>query len=74
MFVAGMRSVAETGTIPPEVGIWVPVLFLLVAGAYLFIRAASERTIEIFKWIPLLPGFRRKSARAEPGKPKWRWS
>ena len=54
LFVAGMASLTETGTITPRVGMCIPVLFLLVVGWYLFFRAARERTIEIFERLPFL--------------------
>lgn len=50
VFVAGMESLTETGTISPRTGMWAPVIFLLVVGEYLFLRAARERTIKILSF------------------------
>ena len=51
--LAGARSVCETGALPPEIGVWVPDLFLLIACIHLFRRVAREQSIS------LLPGFLR---------------
>jgi len=72
LIVAGMRSVAETGTVPPQLGMWAPVFFLLVAGAHLFFRAARERTIEVFERFPVRLGYWRRGAPEQSGKPGWR--
>jgi len=47
MCLAGMRSVCETGTIPPEIGVWIPDVFLLVAMLYLLRRVANERPVRL---------------------------
>ncbi len=48
LFLAGVRSVGESGFLPPEIGVWVPVLFLVVCGAWLFHQIANEKSINIF--------------------------
>lgn len=51
--LAGVRSIGETGTIPPLFGSWIPDLLLLVFSCYLIYRAANERSINFFdKLIP----------------------
>ena len=47
LFLAGARSVGESGIIPPAVGVWIPVVFLAVCCAVFLRRAASE--------LPLVP-------------------
>jgi len=47
LFLAGMRSLGESGTLPPYVGAWLPVLFLLASGLFLMKRAGEERSIEV---------------------------
>jgi lipopolysaccharide export system permease protein len=47
LFVAGVRSIGETGLISPFLGMWLPVLFLLISCWVLLRRAQSERTIRI---------------------------
>jgi lipopolysaccharide export system permease protein len=46
--LAGMRSICETGLIPPIIGVWVPNLFLLVSGIFLLKRVANERPIYFY--------------------------
>ena len=43
--LAGTRSLCEPGVIPPEVGVWIPDIFLIVAFAYITKRAVKEKTI-----------------------------
>ena len=53
MCLAGVRSVCETGVVPPELGVWLPDVFLLVSCLYLWRRSAKERSINILervKW------------------------
>ena len=45
MCLAGMKSICESGTIPPTFGIWIPDLFLLISCIYLLRRVAHERSI-----------------------------
>jgi lipopolysaccharide export system permease protein len=56
MCLAGVRSLCETGTLSPLVGVWIPDLFLTVSCLYLWHRAVKERPISLpqrirFKWI-----------------------
>jgi hypothetical protein len=51
IFLAGVRSVCETGTVPPVVGVWLPDLFLFISCIVLLRRAAKERPINIFEKI-----------------------
>jgi len=59
MCLAGMRSVCETGTIPPEIGVWIPDVFLLIAMVYLLRRVANERPVHL----PVPGAWRRRKAR-----------
>jgi lipopolysaccharide export system permease protein len=45
MCLAGTRSLCEPGVIPPEVGVWMPDVFLIGAYATITRRAANEKTI-----------------------------
>lgn len=45
MCLAGMRSICETGNIPPAYGIWIPDVFLLISCICLILRVANERSI-----------------------------
>jgi lipopolysaccharide export system permease protein len=45
MCLAGTRSLCEAGAIPPEVGVWIPDVFLIVAYATISRRAVKEKTI-----------------------------
>jgi len=47
MCLAGMKSICESGTIPPTFGIWIPDLFLLISCIYLLRRVAHERSINL---------------------------
>ncbi len=58
LFVAGMRGIGEIGTIPPQVGMWVPDFFLGIVAVYLFSRAAKERSISITEKLPFRKGYR----------------
>ena len=46
--LAGARSICETGLLPPEIGVWVPDLFLAASLFYLFRNVAKERPIDFF--------------------------
>ncbi|MBU2497270.1 MAG: LPS export ABC transporter permease LptF [Proteobacteria bacterium] len=48
LFLAGVRSIGETGTLSPAFGAWLPDLFLVVSCIFLLRRAARERSINIF--------------------------
>jgi lipopolysaccharide export system permease protein len=48
LFLAGVRSVGETGTVSPFIGPWLPNLFLLLSCLYLLRRAGRERSIHLF--------------------------
>ncbi|UCF55865.1 MAG: LptF/LptG family permease, partial [Deltaproteobacteria bacterium] len=55
MWLAGVRSLCETGALSPVIGVWFPVLFLLISCSYLWYRATKEHPINIlerirFKW------------------------
>ena len=45
--LAGARSICESGALPPEFGVWVPDLLLLILGSYLIKRVANERSINL---------------------------
>ncbi|MBW1999140.1 MAG: LPS export ABC transporter permease LptF [Deltaproteobacteria bacterium] len=49
--LAGVRSIGETGVLPPHVGPWLPVIFLSFACGYLFYRAANERPLPLLERI-----------------------
>jgi len=48
LFLAGVRSVGETGTLSPAIGAWLPVLFLAVSCILFFRRVGKERSINLF--------------------------
>jgi len=45
----GVERVCETGALAPEIGIWLPDIFLLLSCVYLLRRVSRERSINIFK-------------------------
>ena len=45
--LAGTRSICESGALPPEFGVWIPDLLLLILGSYLIKRVANERSINL---------------------------
>lgn len=47
MCLAGMKSICESGSIPPSFGMWIPDLFLLISCIYLLRRVAHERSINL---------------------------
>ena len=49
MFFIGVRSLCETGTINPYIGMWIPDLFLLGCCIYLYRRVASEGSFNILE-------------------------
>jgi lipopolysaccharide export system permease protein len=60
MCLAGARSLGETGTVPPGIGVWIPDLFLLVFGSYLLRRGSNERSLIFLPRVLLRPrGFER---------------
>ncbi|MEJ2725370.1 MAG: LptF/LptG family permease, partial [Deltaproteobacteria bacterium] len=48
LFLAGVRSIGETGMVSPFIGPWLPNLFLLLSCLYLLRRAGRERSIHLF--------------------------
>jgi lipopolysaccharide export system permease protein len=48
LFLAGVRSIGETGTLSPFMGPWLPDLFLFLSSLYLLRRAGRERSIHLF--------------------------
>jgi lipopolysaccharide export system permease protein len=67
MFLAGVRSLCETGAVTPLVGVWLPDLFLLISCVYLWRRASKERSINILERVRLR-WERRQSASYGVGK------
>ena len=55
MCLAGSRSIAESGVIPPEMCAWIPTGFLVVSAIFLFWQAAKEDSFTLF------PGFLRSA-------------
>ena len=54
--LAGVRSICETGTLSPVIGVWLPDLFLFISFYYLWRRATKERPIHVlgrirFRWL-----------------------
>jgi lipopolysaccharide export system permease protein len=47
VFIAGVRSICETGSVSPAIGVWIPDLFLFVSCIYLLRRVANERPLNI---------------------------
>jgi lipopolysaccharide export system permease protein len=45
----GVERICETGALAPEIGIWLPDAFLLLACAYLLRRVSRERPINFFR-------------------------
>lgn len=44
-----VERICETGALAPEIGIWLPDIFLLLSCVYLLRRVSRERSINIFK-------------------------
>lgn len=44
-----VRGIASSGSIPPEIGVWVPNLFLVITVSYLLRRAVDERPINFLR-------------------------
>jgi len=51
MWLAGVRSLCETGALSPVIGVWFPDLFLLISCFYLWYRATKEHPINILERI-----------------------
>ncbi len=45
--LAGARSICETGTVPPVIGVWIPDLFLFVSCIYFLRCVANEHSINL---------------------------
>jgi lipopolysaccharide export system permease protein len=45
LFLAGVRSIGETGTLSPFVGMWLPSLFLLISTLLLLKRVQNENPL-----------------------------
>ncbi|MDY6879383.1 MAG: LPS export ABC transporter permease LptF [Desulfatiglans sp.] len=45
LFFMAARTICETGTVSPLIGVWVPDLFLLITSLYLYRRVANERPV-----------------------------
>jgi len=63
MCLAGAKSICETGSLSPAVGVWIPDLFLMFSGAVLLWLAAHEHTLSLDpflrKWRALQRAFGR---------------
>lgn len=46
--LAGARGICESGVIAPTIGVWTPVLFLLISCIYFTHRVANEKPINLF--------------------------
>ncbi len=48
LFLAGAERICESGLVPPVIGVWIPDLFLLIAGIYMMRRVAAEKPLWFF--------------------------
>jgi len=48
MCLAGVRSICETGTITPVIGVWIPNVFLLITCFFFFWRVGKRDSIDLF--------------------------
>ncbi len=46
---AGVKNICDAGSLAPEIGMWLPDLFLLMACIYLFRRVSREQSINFFR-------------------------
>jgi len=44
-------SLAETGSIPPLLGVWTPIVLVVVSGAYLVYQVNGRRRFGLTKWL-----------------------
>src|SRR5919108_5625455 len=44
-------SLAETGSIPPLLGVWTPIVLVVVSGAYLVYHVNGRRPFALTKWL-----------------------
>jgi lipopolysaccharide export system permease protein len=44
-------SLAETGSIPPLLGVWTPIVLVVVSGAYLVYQVNGRRPFGLTKWL-----------------------
>ncbi len=58
--LAGVKNICDAGSLAPEIGMWLPDLFLLMACIYLIRRVSREQSINFFKGLGL--------GRAFPGR------
>lgn len=55
----GARSICEQGTIPPAIGMWIPIIFLVVCCVSLFMSARRGGATDLDLWIhQLVEGIR----------------
>jgi lipopolysaccharide export system permease protein len=52
--LAAMRSISETGAISPAIGMWIPPMFLMIAGVILIKLSAREISLDILDGMMLL--------------------
>jgi lipopolysaccharide export system permease protein len=55
--LAGMRSVCETGSISPSIGMWFPVLFLFFCCIYLLRLSVRQRSLSILSGVFFIKDF-----------------
>jgi lipopolysaccharide export system permease protein len=48
LFLAGVRSIGETGVLSPYLGMWLPTLFLLISNLFLLRRVQNE--MPLLQW------------------------
>ena len=64
LLLTGGEAMAERGTLPAVVALWIPNVVFAVVGISLFMAAARERSFDLAPLTRRLPGFRSRNAGA----------
>jgi lipopolysaccharide export system permease protein len=58
-----LRTLAEKGTLPPVLALWLPNMIFLALGWYLLRLASQERGFQLFPMFTMLRGKRKAADR-----------
>ena len=49
MSISGVRSIGETGKLNPSIGVWIPVLLIVIPSTYLLMQSSRGYRLKIFE-------------------------
>lgn len=65
MFMMGARSICEAGTVSPFLGMWIPILFLMICCGLLLKIAGAGEAAKVDRWVRERVGFRKRAGQRD---------